>query len=1108
METKKIRDRIIKLLISISKWSEYNRAIFIYVAFLIYLIFGVILIYSQNLSFVNTGKTKLQWITATILLLFLCITEWWFERKNWLTIKAKDEFKKFQHENGVYTNWLLERLKIIDWRGWLNLGKWVMIFLLLSFVFISILKPISEITEIKNDELKSFFGNVAQIFASLFAIIVAIIIFAAERAEKIIKNFSEIVFRKAKLKLVVLSGLSFVLFLIFVSFYFKGGEEMISVTGEILSITGIVWLIVNIVLVTYLFWQIIASSKQSYYLNIIEEQLKADIKYNIKKELLERITEFLFFNKTEEFGYSRFFPSERGLIKIFSNKSGRVKDINLRSLEIIANRAEKKEDDKFIGYIPFLGQKVKKNKDPIFAVVGIPQKFLSRFKSQDLVKIEKGSSASYREGGLESLRNFSIQSIDDCAVKRFHNLMGVYERVIEYYSQQLNSFGFRLDKKQSREAYTFKVSLIDFLEDDLEYILLRAIKEQDRNFYGGILYKFKDFLSQALEENNFILFRKFVYFPIKIYVLLEDRRIASVVDDKLKKDLVRDSIRYLGDVVGIKIEKNLERASSPEEVLFLSGFLELIIESYCSLMKLAISENDIETYNFCLSKVKKFLKDFRPYSYLTVKMVEQMGDREDYKDLLKEANINESITKLKEDFDNYRAAMVYGLASWTIELWEANDIGEDKVKGVIESALEYFSDKKKTNFVFRTAFKDHFSESKFDFGWRSWDRQEREPGEIYLYPGRSKEWLIKFFVLWGLINVNPDTGDYKDIVQPSKAIKNLKGLIDKFASQVNENDEKFNLFIPTKKEKRIELFLKGCEEAVNKQEEIEKEWLILQQLSQKMIDKFKQRFFQEWKKEALARVVYTKFGAYEDKTSEPAPKDKKLYYGEDTIDDKGAFVEDWPIGYVAKGARYGKILANTENYHSLRPIVKNAFQIGISEASIIKNLDNLIDNLTGRNYTPQIIFIPFVWELKSKLIKNSDFIEKKSVQDFEEFKKFDSFLGTYKNIPILQLPSHIIDKKIITCDLTKFAKWKQYQVSNTPNKVIELLIEPITEEMAMEWIQKNPKEWLTDRKTGEAITKEEAKMFLLQKIHLLYGENFNIEVINKDAASAVIFGKE
>lgn len=244
------------------------------------------------------------------------------------------------------------------------------------------------------------------------------------------------------------------------------------------------------------------------------------------------------------------------------------------------------------------------------------------------------------------------------------------------------------------------------------------------------------------------------------------------------------------------------------------------------------------------------------------------------------------------------------------------------------------------------------------------------------------------------------------------------------------------------------------------------------------------------------------------KQAKPAPKDKKRYYGEYTIDDKGAFVEDWPIGYVARGARYGKILANTENNFSLLPIVKNAFQIGTSEASIIKNLDNLIDDLTGRSYTPQIIFIPFVWELKSELIKNSDFIEKKSVQDFEEFKNFDSFLGTYKNIPVFQLPPHIIDKKIIACDLTKFAKWKQYQVLNTPNKVIKLLIEPITEEMATEWIQKNPKEWLTDKKTGEARTKEEAKRFLLQKIHLLYGEKFNIEVINKEAASAVIFGKE
>jgi len=824
----------------------------------------------------------------------------------------------------------------------------------------------------------------------------------------------------------------------------------------------------------------------------------------VHEELRNRIANKLVMEQSNQEGidlsYFDNYPSKIPVvISGLSKTINEVVDINLELLHISAKNVRKTLGNQEKQVVIFLGELGRRLSIDRPHIAYVSSGFSSTQITYPLQKSVRLVPISDRH--RSDLRNEFLLNRDMIASAIRNGNSNEVEDQLDNYLETLRSFLNSLDAVGL--SYNFEMAqkelsifsdwpFVSSILKQYYYLLDLAFKSDN----SQIIHLFTEFPLQVMalgfQEKDHLLFRRFSNLYTAIYVranrYLEDQELIRFVKDRCWRLLIEfDQFQ-----IASSIEKMDQSIGDFETLTDFSIQILLVLNR---LLKSSIDHQDWEQYRFCASAMRHIYKNVDgKFTSDNLKILDMQREhyqgQEISESFQQEYQRAYEIVRQKNRLENIRRVLMVGNGAWLIHLFETERL----------TSTDFFDNLSSVDVEFLSAellydvFCNHISVDKTYHltDWTSWELEEipESPGEPTFSALAFDTWLARYYTI-RMIALMPTN---KDMAPPElKPNINSKGTLDAITNQLIHLDDTplwqdyLHINKSTYKFQK-NVLLQIHQTAVEQRETIDEIELVHQPLDQEKIKSFIENVNMSWLESATLRALFVYYKKYEPRPQVDPPEDL-LAYGVNTLDEKGAYVQQDRIGYPDWGGSYGRNLGRTENVllsEELLVLGSTAIPENDPETSIRLSLAEM----KSLGYTPIILCEKSL--LFGTLYKSSHFLARWRLQN--DLVELLNAYGLYDDTLVFTI-NGLSDKTLVLLDFNVFATLVQYRPTDEKDFPLHISIEEITLERAREILERNP-DWALHPENKEALSEEAALRRIQQHVHVQIWERFRLENIN------------
>ncbi|MCK5057462.1 MAG: hypothetical protein KAT34_12440 [Candidatus Aminicenantes bacterium] len=860
------------------------------------------------------------------------------------------------------------------------------------------------------------------------------------------------------------------------------------------------------------------------------EVLKERLYRSIDKAVDKRIGDIIFFNKLDgkeiklESDLFSTSTSREGFIYFRSGRTGIITDINLKKLKEFSDILEAHANDNGFYFDPktqknlpdsgynveqtlpeneedelkinskryilktFRDQVIDENDilirldKELISDNKIEKKLRNIFKKIFRIKNQDDFSEEIRYE-LEGLKDQFISAINDKKMGQINEYLDIYKNLPVSFLEKMDEIGAHYsysDAQKERSDLFGGWQEIEWLLYDIRDIYLIGIKSGHKDIIYKISYLPISIIHRSIKFFDHYVFQEFINLhPLSYYYAVEEK------SKDIKSLMVESSWRYLKEISNYVIEPQLTREDLTEnEMLSLKGYVIHIIIVLQNLLKKAFDKKDAESFTKFRDVVLELFKNFerstkQPY------ILNKMREIDD-----KRTKRQSYLHEIYNEIDRKRKQMLFGLASYIFDQFRNNN--QDgmlklfylEIKNSISKTLSDFTD------IFLETH--NFKISDF-WGWAWWYLTYN--GNVRHVPIHGI--LERFYVVHALEILQdeqdgviarmelPHNRDLLHMIEGSREL--MKTLND-----ISNNSEKWKFALSDRAIGKTNWFKVLLQKAKAMQEEKESKEKREKKISVERIDQFKGNFLKTYQERVISRRVFEYYQLFKDKID--LRNDViETRFGINTVDDKGAFFDDWHTAYLYCGDQYGQSMASGENRKILEDLISwckksngHTIEKVLGNIKPISNAFIIASNMSIMNYFENLnCYIP---QYNAEQYKDrSKYRDLRCFDGFYDFKK--------KMVPVIEYNFPQNDNVILILNKAKLGELIQYSpLSEGDNKALQrdqfyIDVQAYSDNRAMlEEIMKESPGWL--KKIGN---KNQQELHLLEKVLIKIFQKFELK---------------
>ncbi|MFZ5517689.1 MAG: hypothetical protein ACOY90_13665, partial [Candidatus Zhuqueibacterota bacterium] len=966
-----------------------------------------------------------------------------------------------------------------------------------------------------NDNLLSNLTTLWEIYAAILAIAITVVLFLMNSIGQKIssQNIFFLFFRVSYLYPIIIFSLINLLIPAYIILfnqndYFEKCLIILSLSFTI-TILGIGW-----------FYHIVYKILSTDYLKDqrikwIIKQSKQAIEYEVNKRLSQNIFNDYFKEYDVESGYLFGLNSKSDDIKDYSiKKRGYIYDINIKKLAKINRYLNHDTNElKRVRLNSFAIGDYISDRNILAAPKDLPVKKIIRLLNHSF-KVKKTEPFSFDESEFDEFKVAIRNIINNRNPEELDDYLNIYYSVISSFIEEMKIFQLL----NNTQGLFNNWKPYEKIVRDLYHIIDETLRTGMQEIFTEVGYFPLRIILLSFQSNVIFTFSRLLYFYPYIY--------SKVVhqDEQIQTEFIKDRcVGWLKEFVQFRLQKEFEKSENDSRIIELNKYTLEIYLVFQTYLIMSIENKDFKFFEHAYNELMDFFKYLdRNYHYydnkefeLKLKLNEAKENNNDITNIENELNkikTTKDIVNKKHEDKKY---ISFAINSWMIFLYQIN---KDHPKHLQKGHLIQFysiSNGAFENIIELTnLYSTAISEDRnYGFNWRNFELDEPPEGKTYT-PISSDSWLPWYYCIKGIsIGKFPDNFDK---IQESKSFSEFRyERIEHICTQIKENLYQWAEIIAVKKankisgneirssetdktdiENRIDQFLSFNKKLLERHDLLKENKLIEKELSKIKIEDFKSNFKNSWENNCIGHYILSSYSNYEE-IPYNGEKLKSEWFGFNQLDVKGAFVDN-DDSFSGWGQAYGQGIGNYENVRIFSELFKYAsvhkdINNNLENPPILESILELIDLFKKKNeFSPNIIFIPHEWSYHKKLANSHLFIPNWKMSPKPKFREQ---IGLLENTPIFL--SYEYENTIGVFNLKNYCNMKQFISDKFFNKKFDMFIKSVTKEMAIEFIKTNVE--LKKDKDGTLLSDEDATRNLLQKVHIKIIENFELNIINKEA---------
>ncbi|MBD3227581.1 MAG: hypothetical protein GF329_05270 [Candidatus Lokiarchaeota archaeon] len=847
----------------------------------------------------------------------------------------------------------------------------------------------------------------------------------------------------------------------------------------------------------------------------IIKQSKQAFEYEVNKRLSQNIYNEYFKEYDVEISLLFGLKSKSNDVKSYSiKKRGYIYDINMKKLAKInrylnydTNGLKRVRLDSFA-----IGDYIS-DRNILAAPRDLPVKNIIRLLNHSF-KVKKTEPYAFDESEFDEFKVAIRNLINNRNPEALDDYLNIYYSVLSYFIEEMKIFQLLNNTQRLFNNWNPYEKIVR----DLYHIIDETLRTGMQEIFSEVGYFPLRIITLSFQSNVFFIFSRLLYFYPYIY--------SKVIHQhgQIQAEFIKDRcIRWLTQFIEYSLRDEFEKTKNDIRIIELNKYTLEIYLIFQTYLIMSIENKDFNfferAYNKLMGTFKYLDQDFHYYDdkefELKLKLNENIKNNNDITNVQLELRKISTTKNLVMKKHEYKRAISFAIKSWMIFLSQINKNHPKSLQK--EQLIKFYSISNRTNeniVELTNLFSIAMSEDwKQIFHWGNLELDKPPAGKVYT-PLSPDSWLPWYYCVKGIsIGKFPES---LDKIQDSNSFSEFNyERTENICNQIKENIDQWAEIIAVKKAKkisdneitsseidkvdinnRVNQFLSFNKKLLKRHDLLKENKLIEKELSERKIENFKRNFKKSWENNCIGYYILSNYSNYEE-IAYNGEKLKSEWFGFNQLDVKGAFV-DSDDSYSGWGQAYGHGVSNYENVRIFSELFKHAsahkdINNNFENPPIIESVLDLIDLFEKKNdFSPNIIFIPHEWSYRKELSNSKSFTPNWQMSPKPQFR---DQIGILNNIPIFI--SYECENMVGVFNLKNYCIMKQFINDKFFDKRFDLFIKSVTKEMAIDFIKTNV-EFKKD-KDGNLLSDEDAIRNLLQKVHIKIIENFDLNILNKEA---------
>ena len=489
---------------------------------------------------------------------------------------------------------------------------------------------------------------------------------------------------------------------------------------------------------------------------------------------------------------------------------------------------------------------------------------------------------------------------------------------------------------------------------------------------------------RLVSQRDSLVFDQFTAFFHSLYSAIDD-----VTSLKIKQLLVELCSQFANDI-GFGIAMELERPeNAPEELERIQSFATILIVRYVELLKLAFDRrkiSDFETFKHAMNELLGHLSLRFVRPGMGLRSAEAAGSQlaEDQASIAREQGRQRALVGVLKAINRQKQQALFAIGSYVFSVAAAS----------ADPAGDYLQQLDAELSILAGGLPDLYASMQDSEGQQIWTRAfYQDAPEGMWSQGAGTEYFSYL-----LLKSTFEHGDGQFLVAELPTEPNFvseigkQGQIPTILAHFQEDRERWRKLVPDTWLPAIPKLQQVFAQLTAERTKAEENAIIRSPIDDQYVQKFRERFVQEFEKNAIVRCIFNKFGAYSDESQVDSPANPLPKWGVNVLDLRQAYTSGDHTMYAQWPEEYARKLATSESENVFQQMLHHLGEFDLSgtqdpEAQIAA----VIQELRKRNIRPDAFLVPWQSPLGNGTLELKGFTPRWVLPDANE--EIWGFLG-------------------------------------------------------------------------------------------------------------------
>jgi hypothetical protein len=721
-------------------------------------------------------------------------------------------------------------------------------------------------------------------------------------------------------------------------------------------------------------------------------------------------------------------------------------------------------------------------------------------------KEEPSSIAIRRE--MQGTKDQLAQAIRDHALGAIEELRQTYLQIAEEFLTLLVELGGGYTAEQAekeRGNYFESWTEIRWLLTDLRELIIIAADGGNADVFSQIAFLPFAIAMRAVQARDHFLFQQFYQFASFLYVLAREKGEGSSIRDWMTER----SWRWPKEIADFYIARELDAASTSEELEQIRGFATYSLRVYQDLLKLMADKRDITAFATVAREFRKLYERFwgaedQPRAAVLRLQLDHADDDAQRASLKMQLKLQEKrdeiVRALNMAIDEIFLALAGRILAQYLEAPRDEQAGKllDAIKAMLPNTLERLA---------ATFSEASGSRTSDGWGWHEWDLvADGKAHFVDTFTKLNQIFLVRALQI--LAGLSPEARERVQFPTSHTLAEmaregNPQGLLATL-NAIEANPERWQIVLTQDARNCIGALRDRLAAARTAEQQLAAERTRNAPLDPEKISEFRAELVRSFADSGRLRAILHAKGAVELRLSENE-RVPGASFGINQLDDKDAFIAQEHTSYAGWGRGYGQGIAQGEDEAVFAAMIDGAtINNVIVPGAVVTTIGRVVAETMLKD---PIILQSLIFDARyAEIERNQAFTPKYKPDLATPWRDFNGFMGLLafgtQQIPVFDtfVRRNESQNKILVLDALQFLRWRQFAPDHEPNEPIyaegKLLIRVVDlnvdADRRNEIIVQNPP-WLADEPDRVA--------YLRGRVLVNVYEKFRIDIL--DAAAGV-----